>query len=107
MEDRIRTRSLSPREIECLAWAAQGKTYKEIGMLTGLAYGTVKSYLDTARAKLNAVNLPHAVALAIIYGHLFMPEENIISRQKNADRYYGEMWGVFNRPESAPYNIHK
>jgi DNA-binding CsgD family transcriptional regulator len=82
---------LSAREIECLAWAAQGKTYREISMLVGLSFASVKTYLDTARFKLGAVNLPHAVALAITYGKIFMKEEAVKVRHENAERYYGEM----------------
>jgi DNA-binding CsgD family transcriptional regulator len=79
---------LSNRETECLTWAAQGKTYREISVLTGLAFGSVKSYLDSSRYKLDAVNLPHAVALAITYGVIFMKEEAIEKRQNV--RYHGE-----------------
>lgn len=61
---------LSAREHECLSLAAQGKTYRDIGMIIGLSWGTVKTYLDTARYKLNASNLPHAVAKAITLGFI-------------------------------------
>jgi DNA-binding CsgD family transcriptional regulator len=91
LEPSSKTRKLSDREMECLAWAAQGKTYYDIGALTGLSFGSVKTYLDSARLKLNAVNLTHAVALAIVYGDLFMTESTISARQEDADRYFGEM----------------
>jgi DNA-binding CsgD family transcriptional regulator len=97
MEIKPPTNRLSPREIECLAWAAQGKTYAEIGLLLGISFATVKTNLDNARFKLGAVNLTHAVALAIIYGNLFMTEKTIYERQRTAEleweqRYYiGEM----------------
>jgi DNA-binding CsgD family transcriptional regulator len=81
---------LSAREAECLTWAAQGKSYKDIGMLTGLSYGSVKSYLDAARHKLDAVNVAHAVALAITYGLIFMKEEAIVKRKEAAERRLGE-----------------
>jgi DNA-binding CsgD family transcriptional regulator len=95
-----RSRNLSPRELECLAWAAQGKTYTEIGALTNLRFGSVKTYLDSARLKLNAVNLVHAVALAISYGTLFMTQETLAAREADADRYYGEVW--VRRQQSTP-----
>jgi DNA-binding CsgD family transcriptional regulator len=95
-------RHLSARELECLAWAAQGKTYAEIAMMSGISYRTVKTYLDSCRFKLNAVNLVHAVALAIIYGFLLMPEEHVIARRKNADRYFGEMAGFTYGAEAGP-----
>lgn len=83
-------RTLTPREVECLSWIAQGKTYEETSMLVEISRCSVKTYLDTARHKLDAVNLPHAVALAMTYGIIFMKEEAIIARKKIAQRYYGE-----------------
>jgi DNA-binding CsgD family transcriptional regulator len=63
-----REHPLSPRERECLYWAAQGKTCYETGLILGLGATTVKVYLDNARYKLNAVNLAHAAALAVKLG---------------------------------------
>jgi DNA-binding CsgD family transcriptional regulator len=85
---------LSTREVECLTWAAQGKTYREISMLTGLAYGSVKTYLDAGRYKLDAVNVTHAVALAITYGIISMREDAIVARKKVAERRYGEFMAL-------------
>ena len=62
--------SLSQRELSCLKWAARGKTYNEIGMILGLSFSTVKSYLDSARYKLNCANLPMATARAVAIGVL-------------------------------------
>ena len=59
---------LSPRERECLLWAARGKTYAEISLITKLAYGTVKAHLDQARYKLNCAILPAATAMAVARG---------------------------------------
>ena len=59
---------LSHRERECLVWSARGKTYAETALILGLSFGSIKSYLDTARYKLNAVTLPQATALAVAYG---------------------------------------
>jgi DNA-binding CsgD family transcriptional regulator len=81
---------LSKREIECLAWAAQGKTYQEISIMAEISFGSVKTYLDTARHKLGATNLPHAVALGMAYGFIFMREEAIIPSQQRATELYGE-----------------
>jgi DNA-binding CsgD family transcriptional regulator len=72
----VRSIPLSPRELECLTWAAHGKTYTEIGMILNIKFATVKRHLDFARLKLNAVNLPHAVAIAIQNG-LFEIKEGI------------------------------
>jgi LuxR family transcriptional activator of conjugal transfer of Ti plasmids len=60
--------ALSPRERECLLWIARGKTYREAATITGIAYGTVKTYLDLARHKLNCANLPQATAVAVARG---------------------------------------
>jgi DNA-binding CsgD family transcriptional regulator len=59
---------LSKREEQCLIWAARGKTYQEIAEILNLAFGSVKTYLDTARHKLHCMNLTHAVAVAIATG---------------------------------------
>ncbi len=62
-------RPLSPRERECLKWAACGRTLKEIAMILDLSHGSVRTYLDMARRKLDAVNLAQAVAVATAFGH--------------------------------------
>jgi DNA-binding CsgD family transcriptional regulator len=59
---------LSYREEQCLLWAARGKTYQEIAMILGIAFGTVKTNLDTARHKLNCMNLTQAAAVAFATG---------------------------------------
>jgi DNA-binding CsgD family transcriptional regulator len=59
---------LSNREEQCLLWAARGKTYQEIATIQGLAFGTVKTHLDTARHKLQCMNLTHAAAVAFATG---------------------------------------
>jgi DNA-binding CsgD family transcriptional regulator len=61
---------LSPREEQCLMWAARGKTYEEIGDLTNLSFYSVRSHLDLARSKLHGANLTHAVAIALALGVL-------------------------------------
>jgi len=62
-------RPLSPRERECLKWAACGRTLKEIARILDLSHSSVRVYLDMARRKLDAVNLTQAVAVAIAFGH--------------------------------------
>jgi LuxR family quorum sensing-dependent transcriptional regulator len=61
-------RQLTPRERECLHWAAQGKTFQEISMILGISFGVVRQHLDKARLRLDAVNLTHAVAIAVAAG---------------------------------------
>jgi DNA-binding CsgD family transcriptional regulator len=59
---------LSPREEQCLIWAARGKTYQEIADILALSLGSVKTHLDTARHKLRCINLTHAVGMAVATG---------------------------------------
>jgi DNA-binding CsgD family transcriptional regulator len=67
---------LSNREEQCLLWAARGKTYQEIATIHGLAFGTVKTHLDTARHKLRCMNLTQAAAVAFATG--VFPAEALI-----------------------------
>lgn len=55
---------LSPREIDVLACAALGSTNSEIATTLSLREGTVKSYLQSAMAKLDASTRHAAVARA-------------------------------------------
>ena len=64
---------LSPREIECLKWAAEGKTYIDIATILSISERTVRFYLDTARHKLNAINITHAVARAMASNIINLP----------------------------------
>jgi DNA-binding CsgD family transcriptional regulator len=60
--------SLTEREIECLKWSAEGKTYEDIGMLLGISTRTVRFFLENARNKLGSLNTTHAVAAAMLRG---------------------------------------
>ncbi|MEI2388057.1 LuxR family transcriptional regulator [Breoghania sp. JC706] len=64
---------LSPRESECLKWAAEGKTYIDIATILSISERTVRFYLDTARHKLNAINITHAVARAVASNIINLP----------------------------------
>ena len=63
-EQPTRLPALSPREIECLSWAAKGKTSIEIAIILGLANSTVRMYLTNARRKLDSVTIAQAIAKA-------------------------------------------
>jgi DNA-binding CsgD family transcriptional regulator len=54
--------SLSPREFECLEWAAQGKSAWEIGHILGISRHTVITYLENAKTKLGVRTIVQAVA---------------------------------------------
>ncbi|MET7246871.1 LuxR family transcriptional regulator [Methylobacterium sp. EM32] len=58
----------SPREIECIKWAAAGKTGWETSEILSLSHRTVESYLNTAAQKLGAANRVHLVAQALRQG---------------------------------------
>mgnify|MGYP003391181475 CR=1 FL=1 len=60
--------SLTERELECLKWSAEGKTYEDIGMLLGISTRTVRFFLENARHKLGSHNTTHAVAAAMLHG---------------------------------------
>ncbi len=53
---------LSPRELECLEWASQGKSAWEIGCILGISRNTVAYYLDNAKHKLGVRTVVQAVA---------------------------------------------
>ncbi|QLF71723.1 autoinducer binding domain-containing protein (plasmid) [Peteryoungia desertarenae] len=62
------SRTLSPRQAACLRWAAEGKAMGAIAILEDISYWTVVFHLNAARDALNAVNISHAIALAIRKG---------------------------------------
>ncbi|MFD1328248.1 helix-turn-helix transcriptional regulator [Mycoplana ramosa] len=57
--------NLSSREVECLRWAAAGKSSDEIAIILGISSYTVSSYFKTATKKLGAVNRMQAIASAM------------------------------------------
>ena len=57
--------ALTPREKECIKWAADGKTAWETGMILGIQETTVTFFIEKARVKLAAANKTQAVAKAI------------------------------------------
>lgn len=44
---------LTIREVECLRWAAKGKTHAEAGKLLGISPRTVRFHIQNAKAKMN------------------------------------------------------
>ncbi|QOZ32788.1 LuxR family transcriptional regulator [Bradyrhizobium sp. CCBAU 53421] len=54
---------LSPRELECLEWASQGKSAWEIGCILGISRNTVAYYLENAKEKLGVRTVVQAVTL--------------------------------------------
>jgi LuxR family quorum sensing-dependent transcriptional regulator len=61
---------LTPRERECLKWAAVGKSEWEISQILGISEHTSEKHLLNAKHKLGAVNRVQAVAEAIRRGYI-------------------------------------
>lgn len=67
-ERRLHKLGLTGREIECLKWAAAGKTSIELARIVGLSENTVNHYLHSATRKLDSVSRTQAVVKLIRYG---------------------------------------
>jgi DNA-binding CsgD family transcriptional regulator len=61
---------LSKREVECLRWAALGKTDQEIAMIMSRSCATVRFHIHNAAIKLDAVNRSQTVFKASQLGYL-------------------------------------
>lgn len=66
--ERIKNKTLTPRELECLKWAALGKTGADTALILSVSEATVAFHLKNAIAKMNAASKAHAVALALSRG---------------------------------------
>jgi DNA-binding CsgD family transcriptional regulator len=71
--DGVEVIRLTPRERECLGWAAHGRTSKEISDVLGLTPATVNFFIDAAVQKLAAQNRAHATAKAVSLGLISPP----------------------------------
>lgn len=58
-----RTQLLSPQEERIILRCGDGLTDKEIGRELGISPHTVRTHINSAKAKLNAKNKTHAVKL--------------------------------------------
>ena len=61
---------LSKREVECLSWAAIGKTDMEISMILERSHATIRYHIHRAGEKLNSVNRAQAIFKAGQLGYL-------------------------------------
>jgi len=61
---------LSKREVECLRWAAIGKTDHEIAMIMSRSRATVRFHIQNAAVKLDAVNRSQTVFKAAQLGYI-------------------------------------
>jgi DNA-binding CsgD family transcriptional regulator len=62
------TRELSPREREALTLLSIGQSRAEVADSLKISENTLRAYIDSARHKLGAMNVTHAVALAMARG---------------------------------------
>lgn len=65
---KIQKVSLTPREKECLLWAAEGKTAWEIGAIINTSERTAVFHLQNAANKMGVKNRQHAVSRAVSQG---------------------------------------
>jgi len=61
---------LTPRETECMRWAAAGKSEWEISQILGISEHTSEKHLLNAKSKLGAANRVQAIAEAIRHGYI-------------------------------------
>ena len=59
---------MTHREVECLQWAALGKTDWEIGELLGVTKATAHFHIEQAKRKLGVKSRVQAVALLLLHG---------------------------------------
>jgi len=62
-EPRANGVKLSPRELECLHWAAQGKSAWDIATILGISERTVVFHFENAKHKMNVRTLRQAIAI--------------------------------------------
>lgn len=62
--------NLTPRQIQCLHWAAHGKTDWEIGAILGCSHAAVRYHMVRASEALDATNRAQTIYNATILGYL-------------------------------------
>ena len=65
---------LTRREIQCLKWAAKGKTDAEIAQIVRISMPTVRFHMRNAADKMGAVGRPQAVQRAAALGYIGEPQ---------------------------------
>jgi DNA-binding CsgD family transcriptional regulator len=65
--------SLTKREVECLRWAALGKTDREISIILARSHATVRFHIQNAGEKLDSVNRSQTIFKAAQLGYLGLP----------------------------------
>ena len=67
---RIGNAILTPREVQCVAWASRSKTYAEIGEILEISARTVSAHIEHAKRKLGVVKLHEAILMLTIAGKI-------------------------------------
>lgn len=67
------TTELSPREREALTQLSLGQSRAEVAESLHISENTLRAYIDSARHKLGALNVTHAVAIALARG-IILPD---------------------------------
>lgn len=67
-EELFKPPKLSPRETECLKWAAMGLSDQDIGVMLSISSSTVTGYMKNVRGKFKVRTRIQAVALAVSCG---------------------------------------
>lgn len=62
--------TLTPREVQCLRWAAAGKTDYEIGVILDVSVSTVRFHLRNAAKRLGAKGRAQSIQLAAGLGYV-------------------------------------
>jgi DNA-binding CsgD family transcriptional regulator len=65
-----RRNQLAAREKEILSWLAKGKSAHETGIILNISVCTVRIHTQNIKRKLDASNIPHAIAKAFDEGIL-------------------------------------
>jgi len=68
--DLVVTHQLSPREIDALTLLAMGLSRAQAADSLAISEHTLRVYIESARYKLGAMNTTHAVAKALLSGHI-------------------------------------
>ena len=61
-------RPLSPREVDAMTFLALGYSRAQVAEMLAISEHTLRVYIESARAKLGALNTTHAVARALSHG---------------------------------------
>lgn len=75
LSDRLALK-LSPRELACVRFLADGKNEVHIAALLKITVRTVRFHVENAKAKRGAQTIAHLVALTITTGEISPPNLN-------------------------------